>query len=111
MVAEEENHCLCWDHCRFYVVNVDDGDRVIAANIEIRYQKGQRKKDEQKIVTLRILPAKIAMHDSLRLHMTLALVNGVFRPGATWASLLVVDPGEKLQTTFGSTNLLTYTRM
>ncbi|TVY14354.1 hypothetical protein LARI1_G007977 [Lachnellula arida] len=92
-IAEQENHCLCWDHCRFYVVNVDDGDRVIAANIEIKFQKGQRSKDVQKIVTLRLLPSNMAMHDSLRLLVTLALVDGVFGPGATWASLIAVDPG------------------
>jgi hypothetical protein len=93
-IAEQENHCLCWDHCRFYVVNVDDGDRVIAANIEIKFQKGQRSKDVQKIVTLRLLPSNMAMHDSLRLLVTLALVDGVFGPGATWASLIAVDPGK-----------------
>ena len=47
-VAKEESHCLCWDHCRFYVVNVDDGDRVI----DLKYQKGQRDQDVQKTVTL-----------------------------------------------------------
>jgi len=93
-VAEQEHHCLCWDHCRFYVVNIDDGDRVIAANIEIKYQKGQRRKDLQKTVTLRLLPSNMAMHDSLRLLVTLALVDGIFGPGATWASLLAIDPGE-----------------
>jgi hypothetical protein len=34
------------------------------------------------------------MHDSLRLLVTLALVDGVFGPGATWASLIAVDPGK-----------------
>jgi hypothetical protein len=24
MIAEQENHCLCWNHCHFYVVNLDD---------------------------------------------------------------------------------------
>jgi len=93
-IAEQENHCLCWNHCRFYVVNVDDGDRVIAANIEIKFQKGQRCKNLQKIVTLRLLPSNMAMHDSLRLLVTLALVDGVFGPGITWASLIAFDPGK-----------------
>jgi adiponectin receptor len=65
MVAEQENHCLCWNYCHFYVVNVDDGDRVIAANIEIKYQKGQRNNDGQKTVTLRLLPATMAMNTFL----------------------------------------------
>lgn len=72
---------------------MDDGDRVIAANIDIRYQKGQRDKDLQKTVILRLLPSAMAMHDSLRLLLTLALVDGVFGPGVTWASLVVIDPG------------------
>lgn len=93
-IAEQENHCLCWNHCHFYVVNVDDGESVIAANIDLKYQKGQRYKDVQKTVTLRLLPATLAMHDSLRLLVTLALVDGVFGPGATWSSLLAIDPGE-----------------
>lgn len=92
-IAEQENHCHC------YVVNVDDGDRVIAANIDFRYQKGQRHTDVQKTVTLRLLPATLAMHDSLRLLVTLALADSVFGPGATWTSLLAIDPGE-LQITF-----------
>ena len=38
------------DHCRFYVVNVDDGDgdRVI----DLKYQKGQQDQDVQKTITL-----------------------------------------------------------
>ena len=94
MVAEQENHCLCWNHCHFYVVSLDDGDRVIAANIELKYQKGQRDKDEQKTITLRLLPATMAMHDSLRLLVTLALVDGVFGPRITWADLLAIESGE-----------------
>ena len=93
-IAKEESHCLCWDHCHFYVVNVDDGDRVIAANIDLKYQKGQRHQDVQKTVTLRLLPSALAMQDSLRLLVVLALVDGVFGPGVTWASLLAIDPGE-----------------
>ncbi|KAF4636083.1 hypothetical protein G7Y89_g2010 [Cudoniella acicularis] len=94
MISEQENHCLCWNHCHFYVVNVDDGDRVIAANIDIKYQKGQRRKDLQKTVTLRLLPVNMAMQDSLRLLATLALVDGVFGPGVSWSSILAIDPGE-----------------
>jgi hypothetical protein len=106
-VAEQENHCLCWDHCRFYVVNMD-GDRVIAANIEIKYQKGQRGKDLQKIISLRLLPSNMAMHDSLRLLVTLALVDGVFGPGATWASLLAIDPGKlSIEVIISAVDLLT----
>jgi hypothetical protein len=93
-IAEHENHCLCWNHCHFFVVNVGDGDRAIAANIDFKYQKGQRHKDVQKTVTLRLLPATLAMHDSLRLLVTLALVDGVFGPNATWMSLLAFDLGE-----------------
>jgi hypothetical protein len=70
------------------------GDRVIAANIDFKYQKGQRHKDMQKTITLRLLPATLAMHDSLRLLVTLALVDGVFGPNATWMSFLAIDPGE-----------------
>jgi hypothetical protein len=94
MISEQENHCLCWNHCHFYVVNVDDDDRVIAANIDIKYQKGQRQKDLQKTVTLRLLPANMAMSDSLRLLVTLALVDGVFGAGVSWSSILAIDPGE-----------------
>ena len=95
-VAEQENHCLCWGHCHFFVVNVNDGDdRSLAANIEIKYQKGQRREDVHKTISLRLLPATMAMQDSLRLLVTLALVDGVFGPGATWAHLLAVDPGMK----------------
>lgn len=93
-VAEKDNHCLCWNHCHFFVVNVDDGDRVIAANIDIKYQKGMRNRDLQKTVSLRLLPANMAMHDSLRLIVTLALVDGVFGSGVTWSSILSIDPGE-----------------
>ena len=63
-------------------------------HIDLKYQKGQRHKDVQKTVTLRLLPATLAMHDSLRLLVTLALVDGVFGPGATWKRLLAIDPGE-----------------
>lgn len=95
-VAKEDNHCLCWGHCRFYTVQVDDGDRVICANIDIKYQKGQRDKDLEKTITLRLLPAPIETQDSLRLLITLALVDGVFGPGVTWNNLLAVEPGELL---------------
>jgi hypothetical protein len=93
-VAKEDNHCLRWDHCRFYTAQVGDGDRVICANIDIKYQKGQRDKDLKKAITLRLLPAAIATQDSLRLLITLALVDGVFGPGITWDDLLAVEPGE-----------------
>ncbi|KAH8747116.1 hypothetical protein F5882DRAFT_312058, partial [Hyaloscypha sp. PMI_1271] len=92
-VAEKPNHCLCWNHCRFFVVNTYDGDRVIAANIAIKYSKGQRRKDLEKIVSLRLLPSKMAAYDSLRLLVTLGLVDGVFGKGATWESLLAINPG------------------
>jgi len=36
-VVEQPNHCLCWDYCDFYVVRFNDGDRVIAANINLKY--------------------------------------------------------------------------
>jgi hypothetical protein len=36
-VVEQPNHCLCWDHCEFYTVCFDDGDCVIAANINLKY--------------------------------------------------------------------------
>lgn len=35
----------------------------------------------------------MAMQDSLRLLVTLAIIDGVFGAGATWADLLAVDPG------------------
>lgn len=91
-VAKEESHCLCWNHCQFFVVNVNDRDRVITANIDINYQNARRNKDV-KTVTICLLQATMAMHDSLRLLFTLALVDGVFSPGATWESLLAIDPG------------------
>jgi len=40
---------------------VGDRDRVIAANITLEYQKGQRATDKKKTVTLRLLPTAIAM--------------------------------------------------
>lgn len=91
-VVEQPNHCLCWDHCDFYVVRFDDGDRVIAANINLKYQKGQTTSDEQKTITLRLLPTAMATQDSLRLLVTLGLVDGVFGPGMTWADLIAVEP-------------------
>jgi len=66
---------------------------VIAANINLKYQKGQTTSDEQKTITLRLLPTVMATQDSLRLLVTLALVDGVFGPGATWADLIAVEPG------------------
>jgi len=93
-VVAKPNHCLCWDHCDFYVVCLDDGDRVIAANITLEYQKGQTTSDEKKTITLRLLPTVMAMQDSLRLLVTLAIIDGVFGAGATWADLLAVDPGK-----------------
>jgi hypothetical protein len=49
LVAEQENHSLCWGHCHFFVVNVNDGDdRSLAANIDIKYQKGQQREDVQR---------------------------------------------------------------
>lgn len=93
-IVEKSNHCLCWGHCDFYVVCLDDGDRVIAANITLEYQKGQRSSDKKKTVTLRLLPTAMAMQDSLRLLVTLAIIDGVFGAGVTWADLLVVDPGK-----------------
>jgi hypothetical protein len=82
-VIEQPNHCLYWDHCDFYVVFFDDGDRMIAANINLKYQKGQTTSDEQKTITFRLLPVAMAMQDSLRLLVTLALVDGVFGSGIT----------------------------
>ena len=92
-VAEKSNQCLCWDHVCFYVVCLDDGDRVISANVDIKYSKGQR--DKQKTITLRLLPMAMAMQDSLRLLVTLALIDGVFGPGITWADLIAVEPGKQ----------------
>lgn len=83
-IAEQENHCLCWNHCHFYVINMDDNDHVIAANINFKYQKGQQHKDMQKTVMLCLLLTMLAMHNSLCLLMTLALVNGMFGPGTTY---------------------------
>jgi hypothetical protein len=60
-VVEQQNNCLCSDHCDFYLVNLDAGDRVIAANINLKYQKGQRTSDDQKLITLRLLPTVMAM--------------------------------------------------
>ena len=100
-VAEKPNHCLCWNHCRFFVVNTYDGDRVIAANIAIKYSKGQRRKDLEKIVSLRLLPSKMAAYDSLRLLVTLGLVDGVFGKGATWESLLAINPGKSASCLWG----------
>ncbi|CZS92504.1 uncharacterized protein RAG0_03112 [Rhynchosporium agropyri] len=91
-VVEQPNHCLCWDHCEFYVVCLGDGDRVITANITLEYQKGQRASGEKMIVTLRLLPTAMAMQDSLRLLLTLAIIDGVFGVRVTWADLLAVDP-------------------
>jgi hypothetical protein len=34
----------------------------------------------------------MAMQDSLRLHVTLTVVDGVFGGGLTWADLLALDP-------------------
>jgi hypothetical protein len=76
-VAKEDNHCLCWDHCRFYTAQVDDGFCVICANIDIKYQKGQRDKVLEKTITLRLLPAAIATQDSLRLLITLQWLGGL----------------------------------
>lgn len=95
-VVEQANHCLCWDHCDFYVVHFDDGDRVIAANINLKYQKGQTTSDEQKTITLRLLPTAMATQDSLRLLVTLGLVDGVFGPGMTWADLIAVEPSKHI---------------
>jgi hypothetical protein len=95
-VVEQPNHCLCWDHCDFYVVRFNDGDRVIAANINLKYQKGQTTSDEQKTITLRLLPTTMATQDSLRLLVTLGLVDGVFGPGMTWADLIAVEPGKHI---------------
>lgn len=92
-VAANPNHCLCWDHCDFYVVCLDDGDRVIAANITFKYQKGQTSSDEKKTTSLRLLPTVMAMQDSLRLLVTLAIIDGVFGAGVTWADLVAIDPG------------------
>jgi hypothetical protein len=78
------------------VVFFDDGDRMIAANINLKYQKGQTTSDEQKTITLRLLPVAMAMQDSLRLLITLALVDGVFGSGITWADLIAVEPGKHL---------------
>ena len=72
---------------------MNDRDHIIATNIEIKYQEGQRTKDLQKEVTLRLFPLNIPMNDSLCLLLTLALVDRVFRSDATWASLLAIDPG------------------
>jgi hypothetical protein len=94
LVAKQPNHCLCWDHCDFYVVCLDEGDPVIAANITLKYQKGQTTSDAQKTITLRLLPTVMAMQDSLRLLVTLALVDGVFGQGITWAHLIAIDPGK-----------------
>ena len=93
-VAQQPNHCLCWDHCDFYVICLDEGDPVIAANITLKYQKGQTTSDAQKTITLRPLPTVMAMQDSLRLLVTLALVDGVFGQGITWADLIAIDPGK-----------------
>ena len=93
-VVEQPNHCLCWDHCDFYVVYFDDGDRVIAVNINLKYQKGQTISDKQKTITLRLLPTAMATQDSLRLLVTLGLVDGVFGPGITWTNLITVKPSK-----------------
>jgi hypothetical protein len=78
------------------VVCFDDGDRVIAANINLKYQKGQTTSDEQKTITLRLLPTAMATQDSLRLLVTLGLVDGVFGPGMTWADLIAVEPSKHI---------------
>jgi hypothetical protein len=36
----------------------------------------------------------MVMQDSLRLLVTLALVDGVFGPGITWADLIAIEPGK-----------------
>jgi hypothetical protein len=69
-----------------------EGDRVLAANIALKYQKCQRNTDAQKTVSLRLLPTIMTLHDSLRL-LVIALVDGVFGAGITWADLLAIDPG------------------
>jgi hypothetical protein len=93
-VIEQPNHYLYWDHYDFYVVCFNNGNRVIAANINLKYQKGQTTLDEKKIITLRLLPIAVAIQDSLGLLVILALVDNVFRPGITWADFITVEPGK-----------------
>jgi hypothetical protein len=59
--------------------------------------KGKWHKSTINTIQVHLLLATMVMHDSLRLLLTLPLVDEVFGPNITWESLLSVDPGKLFQ--------------
>ncbi|EHK16055.1 uncharacterized protein TRIVIDRAFT_65122 [Trichoderma virens Gv29-8] len=85
------HQCLHWEDVEFYTFQrIDDNEFDIRVNIKVRWSKGQTA-DESRYHTVpftSLLPPSMALEDTLRLLLTLALIDGVFDYGiTTWEDL------------------------
>ncbi|KAM0327377.1 hypothetical protein ACHAPQ_007393 [Fusarium lateritium] len=86
-----EHMCLRWEDISFYSFQSTDNDTFdIRANIKIRWGKNDTLDDSKyKIIPFaRLLPASMALEDTLRLLINTALMDGVFDEGVhSWGDL------------------------
>lgn len=88
---QRESHmCLRWEDIDFFSFQSENDDSMdIRAQITVKWSKGQSLNDsEYRIIPLAgLLPTSHAMQDTLRMLLTLALLDGVFDGVQTWEDL------------------------
>lgn len=92
-----EGKCLRWRDIEIYAFRLADGNITLKASVRyanLKGSSGQATKEQRaKVIPLRLMPLHLAAEDSLRLLVTLGMIDDVFEHIQSWQDIQYLNPG------------------